>query len=75
MTVSAVLPMLHILETDLLKQETDTHLTKVIEHCVVEDIGKQYTESELAEDVLLMLRVASFLDPHFKTKYVYATSR
>ena len=70
-TVSAVLPMLHILETDLLKQqETDTQLTKDIKHRIVEDIEKRYTESKLAEDVLLMLQVASFLDPRFKTKYM-----
>ena len=31
-TVSAVLPMLHILDTDLLKEDTDTDLTKDIKH-------------------------------------------
>ena len=38
-TVSAVLPILHILETDLLKvQEEDTQLTKDIKHRIVADI-------------------------------------
>ena len=70
-TVSAVLPMLHILETDLLKvQETDTQLTKDIKHCIVADIKSRYTESKLAENIILMLQVASFLDPRFKTKYM-----
>ena len=70
-TVSAVLPMLHILETDLLKvQETDTQLTKDIQHRIVADIKSRYTESKLAENVILMLQVASFLDPRFKTKYM-----
>ena len=70
-TVSAVLPMLHILETDLLKvQEADTQLTKDIKHRIVADIKSRYTESKLEENVILMLQVASFLDPHFKTKYM-----
>ena len=56
MTVSAVLLMLYILEADLLnQQETDIQLKKEIKHCIVEDIGKQYTESKLAEDVILIL--------------------
>ena len=63
--------MLHILETDLLKvQETDTQLTKDIKHRIVADIKSRYTESKLAENVILMLQVASFLDPRFKTKYM-----
>lgn len=70
-TVSAVLPMLHILETDLLKvQEIDTQLTKDIKHRIVADIKLRYTESKLAENVILMLQVASFMDPRFKTKYM-----
>ena len=61
--------MLHILETDLLKvQETDTQLTKDIKHRIVADIKSRYTELKLAENIILMLQVASFLDPHFKTK-------
>ena len=71
MTISAVLPMLHILKTDLLKEEdTDTPLTKDIKHCIVEDITKRYTESKLAENVIVLLQVVSFLDPRFKTKYL-----
>ena len=70
-TVSAVLPMLHILETDLLKvQEEDTQLTKDIKHRIVADIRLRYTQSKLTESVILMLQVASFLDPRFKTKYM-----
>ena len=70
-TISAVLPMLHILKTDLLKEEdTDTPLTKDIKHRIVEDITKRYTESKLAENVIVLLQVASFLDPRFKTKYL-----
>ena len=37
---------------------------------IVEDITKRYTKSKLAEDVIVMLRIASFLDPHFKAKYL-----
>ena len=63
--------MLHIIKTDLLKEkDTDTHHTKDIKHRIVEDITKRYTESKLAENVIVMLQVASFLDPSFKTKYL-----
>ena len=75
-TVSAILPMLHILDTDLLKvQEADTQLTKDIKHGhrIIADIQLLYTQSKLTENVILMLQVASFLDPCFKTKYTYET--
>ena len=69
--ISAVLPMLHILKTDLLKEkDTDAPLTKDIKKCIVEDITNRSTESKLAEDVIVMLRIASFLDPRFKAKYL-----
>ena len=59
--------MLHILKTDLLKEkDTDTPHTKDIKKHIVEDITNQYIESKLAEDVILMLRIASFLDPILK---------
>ena len=59
--------MLHILKTDLLKEkDTDTPLTKDIKKRIVEDITNRYTESKLAEDVIVMLRIASFLDPVLK---------
>ena len=63
--------MLHILKANLLKEkDTDTPLTKDNKKCIVEDITKQYTESKLAEDVIVMLQIASFLDPRFKAKYL-----
>ena len=37
---------------------------------MLEDITKRYTESKLAENVIVMLQVASFLDSRFKTKYL-----
>ena len=44
-TVSAVLLMLHILDTDLLKGDiTDIELTKDIKHHVVEDIKGRYSK-------------------------------
>lgn len=70
-TVSAVLPILCILETDLLKeQDTDAPLTKDIKHRIIEDITKRYTEAKLGDKVIEILRVASFLDPRFKMKYL-----
>ena len=70
-TVSAVLPILYILEMDLLKeQDTDAPLTKDIKHCIIEDIRKRYTEAKLGDKVIEILRVALFLDPRFKMKYL-----
>ena len=63
--------MLHTLETDLLKvQEADTQLTKDIKHRIIADIQLRYTQSKLTENVILLLQVASFLDPQFITKYM-----
>ena len=63
-TVSAILPMLHILDTDLLKEDiTDTELTKDIKHRVVEDVKGRY--SKLDDTVNQILQVATYLDPWF----------
>ena len=63
--------MLHILKTDLLKEkDRDTPLTKDMKKHIVEDITNRYIKSKLAEDVILMLRIASLLDPCFKANYL-----
>lgn len=60
MTVSAVLPMLHILESDLLKEDiTDTELTKDIKRHVVEDIKGRY--SNLDDTVNQILQIRSYI--------------
>ena len=54
--ISAVLSMLLILKTDLLKEKyTDTPHTKDINKRIIEDITNRYTESKLAENVIVML--------------------
>ena len=67
-TVSAVIPMLYLLESDLLKEGAeDTALTRNIKHRIVDDIKGRY--SRLNDTVNEILQVATFLDPHFKVKY------
>ena len=67
-TVSAVLPMLYLLETDLLKEGAeDTELARDIKHHTVDDIKGRY--SRLNDTVNEILQVATFLDPRFKLKY------
>ena len=67
-TVSAVVPMLYLLETDLLKEGAeDTVLTRDIKHRIVDDIKGRY--SRLNDTMNEILQVATFLHPRFKVKY------
>ena len=71
MTILAVLQCCTYLKQTYSKRKTQIQpLTKDIKKRIVEDITNQYTESKLAEDVIVMLRIASFLDPRFKAKYL-----
>ena len=70
-TVSAVLPMLNLIDDNLLKEEdSDTRLTNDIKQCIKLDLGRQYADSE---EIVEILKVATFLDPRFKTKYIKDT--
>lgn len=69
-TISAVLPLVHLIENDLLKEkDSDSSLTSDIKQRVILDISKRYTVSQLGEQSAMVLKLASFLDPRFKTKY------
>ena len=66
--MSAVLPLLYLLETDLLKEGAeDTVLTRDIKHRIVDDTKGCY--SRLNDTVNEILQVATLLDPRFKVKY------
>lgn len=66
MTVSAVLPMLQLIEISVLKEEeNDTQLTKDIKRRIITDLTSRYPASS---DVSEILRCATFLDPQFKSK-------
>ena len=71
-TVSAVLPMLKLIDDSLLKEEdSDTRLTKdIIKQRIKLDLGRRYADSE---EIVEILNVATFLDPRFKTKYMKDT--
>ncbi len=70
-TISAVLPLLYLIKNDLLKQkDSDSTLTSDIKERVILDISKRYTVSQLSDQSILVLKLASFLDPRFKTKYL-----
>lgn len=65
-TVSAVLPMLQLIESSILKEgESDTQLTKDIKMRVITDLQNRYSASN---EVSRILRLATFLDPRFKSK-------
>ncbi|XP_065906823.1 uncharacterized protein [Dysidea avara] len=67
-SVSTVIPMLYLLETDLLKEGAEeTVLTRDIKHRIVDDIKGRY--SRLNDTVNEILQVATFLDLRFKVKY------
>ena len=70
-TVSAVLPIVHLIDTKLLKEmDEDSQLTKDIKHRIKQDLQTRYTEIKLGVEVMDILKVASVLDPRFKMKYV-----
>lgn len=70
-TVSAVLPIVHLIENNLLKEEeSDTQLTKDIKCRIKGDLNSRY--EDLAE-VTEILQIATFVDPRFKTKYLNET--
>ena len=65
-TVSAVLPMIQLIESSVLKEEeNDTQLTKDIKRRIITDLTSRYPASS---DVSEILRCATFLDPRFKSK-------
>ena len=66
MTVSAVLPMIQLIESSVLKEEeNDTQLRKDIKRRIITDLTSRYPASS---DVSEILRCATFLDPRFKSK-------
>ena len=68
-TVSAILPMLRLFETKLLKDEADdTQLTKDIKH-IKQDLNSRYTIPKISAMALKILQVATFLDPRFKCHF------
>ena len=70
-TVSAVLPIVHLIDTKLLKEmDEDSQLTKDIKHRIKQDLQTRYTEIKLGVEVMDIVKVASVLDPRFKMKYV-----
>ena len=65
-TVSAVLPMLQLIEISVLKEdENDTQLTKDMKRRIITDLTRRYPASS---DVSEIQRCATFLDPRFKSK-------
>ena len=62
-TVSAVMPVSHNLETKILfAEEDDTALTRDIKETVIEDSHARYTDP----NVIQLLSTATFLDPRYK---------
>ena len=69
-TVSAVLPIVNLIDNNLSREkDTDTQLTKDIKQRIRQDITHRYTHTSVG-DALEILKVAMFLDPRFKTKYI-----
>lgn len=70
-TVSAVMPIVHLIENDILKEEdTDSTLTGDIKRKIRVDLRHRYSTACLSEECINILNTASFLDPRFKDKYM-----
>uniref|UniRef100_A0A1X7VK73 HAT C-terminal dimerisation domain-containing protein n=1 Tax=Amphimedon queenslandica TaxID=400682 RepID=A0A1X7VK73_AMPQE len=68
-TVSAVIPFLHLIDKKFLKKESiDTQLTHDIKKHIRDDLNERY--SNRGKDIKVILKTAMFLDPQFKTKYL-----
>lgn len=65
-TVSAVLPMLQLIESSILKEkDDDTQLTKDLKIRVITDLRNRYPASN---EIHKILQLATFFDPRFKSK-------
>ena len=66
-TISSVVPMIALLNNSILKNcDEDTELTASLKQAVKDDMNSRYNGSEASQ----LLKIASFLDPRFKSKYV-----
>lgn len=63
-TVSAIIPMLQLIRTNLLKED-DTQLTTDIKERVITDLESRYSDHG---NVMEILQLATFLDARFKSK-------
>lgn len=63
-TVSAIIPMLQLIRTNLLKED-DTQLTTDIKERVITDLESRYSDRG---NVMEILQLATFLDARFKSK-------
>ena len=63
-TLSIVLPILHkLLHVTLKATDDDSHLVKEIKHVIRADIELRYQD----EEIRTLLRIATYLDPRFKS--------
>ena len=69
-TVSAILSMLQLIETKLLKNKAgNTHLAKDVRSQIKQDLHSCYTVPKISAMVMKMLQVATFLDPQLKCHF------
>jgi len=70
--VSSIVPVLHDLAADVLKQlPDDTELTKAIKKKIIDYLNDEYAEPTIQA----ILHKATFLDPRFKLDYVEGVDR
>ena len=67
-TISSVVPMIALLNNSILKNcDDDTELTATLKQAVKDDMNSRYNNGSEASQ---LLKIASFLNPRFKSKYV-----
>ena len=70
-TLSVILPIVNIINTKFLKgTEDDTTLTVDIKESIKTDLNSRYSTKHIGEAMKVVLQIVTFLDPHFKSKYM-----
>jgi hypothetical protein len=73
---SAVLPIVHLINNKFLKEaDDDTKLTADLKESIKNDLNLHYSQDKLGEELIILLQMAMFLDPRFKTKYIDAVEK
>ncbi|XP_047210687.1 E3 SUMO-protein ligase ZBED1-like [Girardinichthys multiradiatus] len=68
-TISSLLPLLHLIKDTLKEKETDAKLTVAIKQTILEQLDSRYDNDKIIQ----LMRTAALLDPRYKAPHVGST--